>query len=911
MSTPTADSARSDSPGQQPEVVFPLVKTDCGTGASPVDHPHNCGTGVSPVDDKDKTPAYGADSIRVLEGIEAVRKRPSMYIGDTLMHGLHHLVWEVVDNAVDEALEGFCHHIRIRINTDGSCTVRDDGRGIPVEPKSIPENPKLDGKSSLEIAMTVLHAGGKFDRKTYRVSGGLHGVGVSVVNALSEWMVVEVERGDPASRLVSSPDPYVGKIYTMRFERGKVVKGLEVIGDTKRTGTRVEFKPDPEIFEDTNFRTETLVARLRELAYLNEGLRIQFVDDRIEKQEEFWYKDGLKAFVEYMNEGKEGLHKVQVLSGRDDAQEMSCKVAFQFNDSYNENLLAFANNIKNRDGGTHLSGFQTALTRTLNAYARKSNQQKGNLQIRGEDWREGLSAIISVQLAEPDFQGQTKDRLMNSSIDSFVQQVVNKQLGNWLEENPGDAKRVISKGIQAAAAREAARKAREATRKSALSSGNLPGKLWDCRSRNPEDCELFLVEGDSAGGSAKQGRDSLVQAILPLKGKILNVEKARMDKVLSHEEIKTIIGALGCGVPGSEDFTTSKCRYGKIIIMTDADVDGSHIRTLLLTFFFRQMRSLIEEDFIYVAQPPLYYLKRGKRSEFILNDTILDGKLTAWGLEGARLLVRGFDGDHREPSGERSLTGDDLRVLVKKLDDVSYVERVMCRRGIVFESFVKDHHAMGGGRLPVLRAVLGGEDRFFVDDDGFNQFRREAQDTFGELEVVDGGLSLPTVDSGNGAVTRLIRYELPECRLLEETLRWLDEQGLALSDYFDKREELVTGELTPAKYVLQPEDGEPVELDNLASVPEGVRAIGQRGVSLKRFKGLGEMNPDELWKTTLDPEQRQLLHVIISEEKDDDEQLEIDERAADRIFSILMGNDVEVRRGFIETNAIHVRDLDV
>jgi DNA gyrase subunit B len=840
---------------------------------------------------------YDAESIQVLEGVEAVRKRPSMYIGDTMMHGLHHLVWEVVDNAVDEALEGFAHNIWVKINTDESCTVTDDGRGIPVEPKSVPENPQLDGKSSLEIVMTVLHAGGKFDRKSYAISGGLHGVGVSVVNFLSEWLVVEVQRD--------------GTVYTMRFERGRVAKGLEAIGETTRTGTRVEFKPDTEIFADTSFRTETLVARLRELAYLNEGLRIEFVDDRIDKSEEFWYRDGFRAFIEYMNEGKEGLHKVQVLSGRDDAQGMAGKIAFQFNDGYNENLLAFANNIKNRDGGTHLSGFQTGLTRTLNSYARKSNLLKGNLQIRGEDWREGLTAIVSVQLPEPDFQGQTKDRLMTSAVESFMQQLVNEQLGNWLEENPGDAKRVVTKGVQAAAAREAARKAREATRKSALSSGSLPGKLWDCRSRVAEECELFLVEGDSAGGSAKQGRDSLVQAILPLKGKILNVEKARMDKILSHEEIKIIICALGCGVPGSDDFEPAKCRYGKVIIMTDADVDGSHIRTLLLTFFFRHMRGLIDAGYIYIAQPPLYLLKRGRTSEFILNDAILEGKLTEWGLEAARLTVGEAGGDGHDSSGQRDLAGEDLRVLVQKLDDIAYAERVMQRRGIDFKSFLSKYGVGEELRLPTIRVVLGEEEHFLADDDAFNQFRREARERFGELEVADGGISLPTTKPGDGALMRLVRYELPECRALESALRWLSKAGLELADYFDTRQELVTGELTRAKYVLLPKEGEPVEVENLAKVPEEVRGIGQRGVTIKRFKGLGEMNPDELWETTLDPQQRQLLQVVISEEKDDGEQLEVDWRAADRIFSILMGNDVEVRRGFIEANAIHVKGLDV
>ena len=848
-------------------------------------------------DDAGEHSTYDADSIRVLEGLEAVRKRPSMYIGDTGLHGLHHLVWEVVDNAVDEHLAGCCTAVQVKINSDGSCTVKDDGRGIPVEVKSFPDNPTLDGKNALEIVMTVLHAGGKFDHDSYKVSGGLHGVGVSVVNALSEWLVVEVERG--------------GKVYTMRFERGDVVKPLEVVGETKRTGTRVEFKPDPEKFADTKFRTETLVTRLRELAYLNEGLRVHFVDEREGRDEEFCYQDGLKEFVAYINAGKEPLHKVQLLSASDTKKSLKCEVAFQYNDSYIENVLAFANNIKNRDGGTHLTGFQAALTRTLNAYARKSNQLKKNLPIKGEDWREGLTAVVSVKVGEPDFQGQTKDRLMNADVESYVQQTVNRQLGHWLEENPADAKRVINKGINSAVAREAARKAREATRKSALSSGNLPGKLWDCRSRNPDECELFLVEGDSAGGSAKQGRDSAHQAILPLKGKILNVEKARMDRVLSHEEIKHVIAALGCGVPGSDEFDPMKCRYGKVIIMTDADVDGSHIRTLLLTFLFRHMRPLIDVGKVYIAQPPLYLLKRGRASEFVLDDASLDRELAERGLKSARLAVRTIEDDGGVAGRERRLSGEELAELVGVLDDIGRHAKALSRRGIDFKKFVLEHRATDTGALPTLRAVLGDEEKYFYDDEGFNAFRRQAQERHGELEVVDGGLSADSGPASDDGGARLLRYELPESKALETSIRWLEGEGLVLADYFTKREELITGDLPPAKFVILGEDGSSVDLDNLAGLPEAVRAIGRKGTTLKRFKGLGEMNADELWETTLDPARRHLLKVSISEEGEDEDQMELDLMEADRIFSILMGNDVETRRGFIEANAIHVKDLDV
>ncbi len=866
-------------------------------------------TGIRPVDAASEISAdealvhqheYGADSIRVLEGMEAVRKRPSMYIGDTQLHGLHHLVWEVVDNSIDEALAGHCTSILVEIHADGSCTVVDNGRGIPVEPKRMPENPQIDGKSTLEIVLTVLHAGGKFDRESYAMSGGLHGVGVSVVNALSEWLVVEVSRG--------------GKIYTMRFERGRATRQLEVIGDTRQTGTRVRFKPDPQIFHDTNFRTEILIARLRELAYLNEGLRIKFVDERVSKEEEFRFDDGLRAFVDYMNEGKEGLHKVKVLSGQDESLGLGCKIAFQWNESYNENLLAFANNIKNRDGGTHLTGFQAGLTRTLNAYAKKNNLVKGDLAIKGEDWREGLTAIISAKVREPDFQGQTKDRLMNAEVESYVQQVVNEQLANWLEESPGDAKKVVQKGLQAAVAREAARKAREATRKSALSSGNLPGKLWDCRSRDRDRSELFLVEGDSAGGSAKQGRDSENQAILPLKGKILNVEKSRLDKILSHEEIKTIIGALGCGVPGSEDFDAGKCRYGKIIIMTDADVDGSHIRTLLLTFFFRHMRSLIDAGSVYVAQPPLYLLKRGKKAEFVLNDAILEAKLMEWGLGNTRLAVREYEDAGATGSrakSERTLVGEQLRLLSAAIDEIEHAQRILSRRGILFEPFVRTHYGNGRLQLPRIRTVLGGSEQYFDGEDEFNQFRRELKEKVENLEVVEGGVSLPSVDGDREIDRVLVRYELGECEQLERAFARLAEFDIPVTDYFERRKELVTGELTPAKYVLLPESGEPLELAGLSKLATGVRTLGQRGATVKRFKGLGEMNPDELWETTLDPQKRELLKVVVCEERGNPEQLEIDGREADRIFSILMGDDVEVRRSFIETNAIHVKDLDV
>ena len=846
---------------------------------------------------------YDETAITVLEGLQAVRHRPAMYIGGTGASGLHHLIYEVVDNAVDEALAGYCGSILVKLNADGSCTVVDDGRGIPVGAMS-DDNPKLDGKPALEIVMTVLHAGGKFDRTSYQLSAGLHGVGVSVVNALSEWLEVEVYRD--------------GSIYSMRFERGDTARQLETIGQSKKRGTRVEFKPDPEIFPDCEFKFDTVAARLRELAYLNNDLKIRLVDERQGKELNFHFTDGLGEYVKYLSGGAEWLHRDVIrLRGKDDELHMVCDVAMLYTDSYNETLVGFANNIHNIDGGTHLSGFRSALTRVANVYGRKINLIKGDLTPTGDDWREGLTAVVSVKLPEPQFEGQTKVRLNNPEIESFVQRTINEQFANFLEEKPADAKRIIQKGVQAAQARMAARKARDLARKSAMSGGGLPGKLADCRSKKMEDTELYLVEGDSAGGSAKQGRDSMTQAILALKGKILNVEKARVDKMLSHEEIKNIITAVGCGI-GREDFNLEKLRYGKVIIMTDADVDGSHIRTLLLTFLFRHMRPLIEAGRIYIAQPPLFLVARGRTKEYVLNELALNAILIVKGLDEASLEVREDDGS------KRTVTGPALKKLVQILNDVAAQIQVLRRRGVEFVDLIEqgDRDARG---LPTILAQVFRPDQpsperlFFFDEAGLLDYCATERQAHGEVEVFESEHVRLGQVNGNGREDgeeslpehRIVRHELTECRLLSSLIADIDSMGLSIQDYFTRRVEDVAGELPPAKFVLHYADRDPKDLDNLAAIPGAVREFGSSGLHIKRYKGLGEMNPDELWDTTMDPENRTLLRVTLAEDMSDPEQLDLGLREADRMFSILMGENIEARRRFIEENAINVRNLDV
>ena len=830
---------------------------------------------------------YDAGNIKILEGIEAVRKRPDMYIGDRGSGGLHHLVYEVLDNSIDEALGGYCDNITVRILPDGSCTVEDNGRGIPIEKH------KEAKTSALEVVLTKLHAGGKFDTNSYKVAGGLHGVGVSVVNALSEWLEADVYRD--------------GKHYHFECARGVAKGKVKEIGSTTKRGTKISFKPDEEIFEDNEFAYDTLLKRIRELAYLNGGLQISFKDDRNNKKEVFKFEEGIKAFVKHLNDGKETLHKDVIYLSREDKEAMlSCEVALQYNDGYTENVLVYANNIRNIDGGTHLSGFRTALTRTMNYYAKNNNLLKDGQNTTGDDLREGLTAVVAVKLSNPHFEAQTKVRLTNPEVGGFVESTVNEQLGHYLEEHPAESKRILNKAIQAAAAREAARKARELTRrKGALGSTNLPGKLWDCASREKTTTEVFIVEGDSAGGSAKAGRDRNIQAILPLKGKILNVEKARLEKMLAHDEIRTIISALGTGI-GTDEFDLGKCRYGKVILMTDADVDGAHIRTLLLTFFFRQMPELFVENMIYIAQPPLYEIKvKGrKKSEYILSENQMRKRMIARGLEGTELVIRGVNGDKAKPgaAGKKSksknagtksgkpkhVTGSQMEELVKLLSEAERIVSVLSRRGILFEEFLGAYYNPSKGGLPQFRICIEGQ------DDEIYYVREEYEKRVDELK--ERTKALEEDESDESAFSEEL-HEVGRLNQIDGQLK--KEFALDLRDFLLKPARADSGEAIQTKFQLVcGEDN--YEIASLGDICHGIRQIGGKGMEIKRFKGLGEMNADQLWDTTMNPETRTLLNVKVE-----------DAGEADRLFSILMGSNVEERRNFIRDHALEVQNLDI
>ncbi|MHC4204019.1 MAG: DNA topoisomerase (ATP-hydrolyzing) subunit B [Planctomycetota bacterium] len=824
---------------------------------------------------------YDAGNIKILGGLEAVRKRPDMYIGDRGSAGLHHLVYEVLDNSIDEALAGSCDNIGVHIHPDGSCTVEDNGRGIPVE---MHKDAKI---SALEVVLTKLHAGGKFDSSSYKVAGGLHGVGVSVVNALSEWLEADVYRD--------------GRQYHFECARGAAKGSVKEIGETSKRGTKITFKPDEEIFGDTEFAYDTLLKRIRELAYLNGGLKISFKDDRNDKKEVFEFAEGIKAFVKHLNEGKETLHKDVIYLAREDTKAMlSCEVALQYNDGYTENVLVFANNIRNIDGGTHLSGFRTAMTRTMNYYARSNNLLKNSQGTTGEDLREGLTAVVAVKLADPHFEAQTKVRLTNPEVGSFVETTVNEQLGLYLEEHPPEAKRILNKAIQAAAAREAARKARELTRrKGALSTANLPGKLWDCASKEKTTTEVFIVEGDSAGGSAKAGRDRNIQAILPLKGKILNVEKARLEKMLAHDEIRTIISALGTGI-GTDEFDLGKCRYGKVILMTDADIDGAHIRTLLLTFFFRQMPQLFLENMIYIAQPPLYEVKvKGKKkSEYVLSENQMRKQMTTRGLEGTELIINNgksaeskkskSEPKTKDKSSKSCVSGKEMANLVKLLAEAERIIAVLKRRGINFIDFVNAYFNPDKGGLPPFRLCAEDQEEIYYEREQYEKRVNELKER----------TKITTEDEDEEET--VFAEELHEVDRINEINEHLKEKlGLDLRDFLLKPVKAVSGEALQTKFQLVNNEDK-YDIVSLGDICAGIRQIGGKGIEIKRFKGLGEMNADQLWDTTMNPQTRTLLSVRID-----------DAGEADRLFSILMGGDVEKRRNFIQEHALEVQNLDV
>jgi DNA gyrase subunit B len=797
---------------------------------------------------------YGADQIQVLEGLEHVRKRPAMYIGDTGLRGLHHLVYEVVDNSIDETLEGYCTEVLVTLHADGSVSVLDNGRGIPVDIQ------KDVGLPAVTVVLTTLHSGGKFERKAYKVSGGLHGVGLSCVNALSSRLVVEVFKD--------------GTIYRQDFERGKPKGDLARAGRTERRGTRVHFKPDEQIFSDTNLHYDTLANRLRELAFLNRGVTIEIRDERgTPKQETFHYEGGLREFVVELNRGRELVYE-KVAEFEGEVESIQVEVAFQYTTSYDERIFTFVNNINTREGGTHLAGLKAALTRAINAYAKRENLLKKVETLGGDDCREGITAVISVKVPEPQFEGQTKMKLGNSEVQSAVEQVVGAKMATFLEENPKFAKGLVDKALNAFAAREAARAARDLVRrKNALAGGGLPGKLADCTSRRRDETELYLVEGDSAGGSAKQGRDRGFQAILPLRGKILNVEKARIDKMLAHEEIRTIITALGTGI-GTDEFDIEKLRYGKIIIMTDADVDGSHIRTLLLTFFFRHLQPLVEAGRIFVAQPPLYLLQKGKTREYIFDEGALTRRLTSLGIEGSSLVER--------TSGRR-FEGEALRDVLEIAGQLETCSRTLERRGIDPAWFFP-HREEGTGALPVMRSRHGEDVRWWPEGHRkrFEEYERALAAKLGRDPVV-----AYEEDAEAAATADLVVQEFPEGREASQHARRLAPMGLDPATF-------VRGSFAIAR---GPEE---TPIGSLREALAALKRIGQEGLALQRYKGLGEMNASQLWETTMEPGVRTLQRVCLE-----------DAVRADEIFTVLMGNNVEDRRSFIEKNALEVRDLDV
>ncbi|RJP69592.1 MAG: DNA topoisomerase (ATP-hydrolyzing) subunit B [Candidatus Abyssobacteria bacterium SURF_17] len=809
---------------------------------------------------------YTAEKIQVLEGLAAVRKRPAMYIGSTSERGLHHLVHEVVDNSIDEAMVGYCTNIDVVVRPDDSVTVIDDGRGIPVD-----MHPKVR-KPALEVVMTMLHAGGKFDSKSYRISGGLHGVGVSVVNALSEWLEVEVYRD--------------GSVYFQRYERGVPAQPMEVIGKTKKTGTKVTFKPDKEIFETIEFRAELLKNRLRELAFLNRGLQIKFVDERSgEEPSVFKYKNGIKDFIEHVNRSKNTLHKTFYTER--ERESVVVELAFQYNDGYAESIFSFANNINTIEGGTHLVGFKSALTRCVNDYARKSNVTKNSgVSISGEDVREGLAAIISVKLSNPQFEGQTKTKLGNSELKGITESIVNEGLTEFFEETPSSAKKIIEKAFGAALAREAARKARELTRrKGVLESGDLPGKLADCSERDPALCEIYIVEGDSAGGSAKQGRDRRFQAILPIKGKILNVEKARVDKMLSNEEIRTLFAAIGCGA-GADEFKPENARYQKIIIMTDADVDGSHIRTLLLTFLYRQMEELIKRGYVYIAQPPLYKVKKGKTERYIKSDREMDDFLIEEGIKG---LVVSRNGD------KDAFSESALKEVAETLRDVERFARAIERKGLSFREYLASRQEKTE-RFPLFLIESEGVREYLYSEKEYAKYMEMLEERRQRELPFDESASRPGSPEEQENVQIV---EFAESREIEALFKKIGRYGITPQNFLEPEDDLMRNQPSAPQFVIR-RNGDELPVISALEILTAIKDFARRGLTIQRYKGLGEMNPEQLWETTMNPEKRTILQVKLE-----------DALAAEEIFSDLMGDDVQPRRQFIEAHALEVRNLDI
>lgn len=817
---------------------------------------------------------YDASSITILEGLQAVRERPGMYIGDTNAGGLHHLVYEVVDNSIDEALAGYCTSITVTLHVDGSVSIEDDGRGIPIEIHAKESEKQGRDVSALEVVMTILHAGGKFDKGSYKVSGGLHGVGVSCVNALSKKLTATVYKH--------------GHAHEMSFERGRPLGPLKKMGETSRKGTKITFWPDETIFTVTHFDYDTLVKRLRELAFLNKGVTIVFQDERDPEKEtaRFNYQGGLSSFVSYLNEGKVPLFEKPIYlhdtkEGIDGSIEV--EVSLQWNGTYTETIYTYVNNIATHQGGTHLTGFSTALTRVLNTYMKNSTLLKSDkLTISGEDMREGLTAVISVKVPNPQFEGQTKQKLGNSEVAGIVQTIVGEGLTTFIAENPAIAKLIAGKAIIAAQAREAAKKARDLTlRKTALDSARLPGKLADCQERDPELCEIYIVEGDSAGGSAKMGRDRRFQAILPIRGKILNVEKARLQKVLQNTEVGSMVAALGCGI-GAQNFNLEKLRYHKIIIMTDADVDGSHIRTLLLTFFYRHMPALIENNYVYIARPPLFKVTRKKVSQYINSEREMDEYLLQLGISD--LLIRS--------SGSESLF--DKEKMQKLMDLILEVESFINsveRKGIPFRDFIAEKK---GEKFPLYQVSLGSEMQYAHSEDELFNLRKENEEV--QKRIHEETLaSIPEEE----LTEEMKEFKLKPLGFVElydpEKLVVLNERlstfGIVLEQYI-----IANGVL----FDLVEEGGETTPLHTLKEVIDVVRNNGRKGVEVQRYKGLGEMNADQLWETTMDPSVRTLVKVTLP-----------DAIAADRMFSMLMGEVVEPRREFIEQHALSVKNLDV